>query len=320
MGESALVGKPPANQHDKDIIEGFWRFIGRTYGPGGPPHPSIIPKKPDPKAPGGVNGDAIGEDIAIFTVVTVLILLLSGTRLWVRAFKRNLKWGPDDWAMVAATILFLGVTGSWFASIPFAGVGKHIWNITYQQYQNYFFYLTINQEFFYTGVGVVKISICLFNRRLTGLSSKSWMIYHNVLLVLLSLYCVTSIVTQAIMCVPLWSFMDFANLGRRDYKSHCMDSDKLAKALGFAHAAFDIVLVPVPLIVLYRIQMNRIQKIKLMLLFSVGLLSMVSAIVRNTEIHRSAKKDSTCTLLPGTTPPIPFVTPSRLRVSEINRC
>ena len=298
MTQSALVGHQPANQHDKDIIEGFWRFINKQYGPPAKPNPTIIPKKPVPNAPGGVDGDVIGKNIAIYTVVTVLILALSGTRLWVRAFRRNLKWGLDDWAMVAATILCLGVTGSWYASIPYAGVGKHIWNITYQQYQNYFTYLTINQEFFYTGVGVIKVSICLFNRRLTGLSSKAWMIYHNVLLVLLILYCLTSIFTQAIMCVPLWSFMDFSNLGVRDYQSHCMNSDKLAKALGFAHAAFDLVLVPVPIIVLWKIKMNKVQKIKLMLLFSVGLLSLVSAFRRNTEIHRSAKKDSTCMSLP----------------------
>ena len=295
MVQSALVGQKPANQHDKDIIEGFWRFINRHYGPGGPPHPSIIPKKPVPGASDQSNVPRVyGVSFAMF----FFILLITTARLLTRALKKQLKWGSDDWAIIPATILLLAYELVVVAGVKNSGFGKHIWEITYQNYQNYFMNLTIGSELFYAGMGILKISITLFNKRLAGLTSRKWQIYLNGLLVIYTLYVITAILTQAIMCVPVWILMRFDDLGTRNYMSKCLDSDQVSKALGLLHACFDFFLLPIPLIILRRTRMTTAQRMKLTLLFSMGLLSFIASIVRATlYIHRSASKDATCTCL-----------------------
>ncbi len=53
---------------------------------------------------------------------------------------------------------------------------------------------------FLVSVGLVKVSITLFNRRLTGLTSKRWMIAHNVFLCLLVCYLLIVVFTNVFFC------------------------------------------------------------------------------------------------------------------------
>lgn len=128
MSGSALVGNPPANQNDFYIIRGFYRGYNLPLAN---PEEGIPILKAPPGAPHGQNrGPSI---IASYSVLLFLLVTITSARLALRYFKKNLKWGPDDYAII------LGASGAcaWviicIAMVVMGGAGQHIYDITYVQ-------------------------------------------------------------------------------------------------------------------------------------------------------------------------------------------
>ena len=132
MSGSALVGEPPANQNDYYIIKGFYRGYdvpAMNYSEG-------IPLLVAP--PGAPHGQNRGPGIiASYSVLIFLIVAITSTRLALRYFKKTLKWGLDDYAII------LGASGavSWLAiciaMVIVGGAGHHIYDITYDQFNRF---------------------------------------------------------------------------------------------------------------------------------------------------------------------------------------
>lgn len=139
MAESALLGTLPATQHDRDIVEGFWRIGNHHLGPGGPKHPPLIPTgPPGPLPPNAPHDTRADEVIAQWSVVIVIIVALTGTRLALRVFRRELKVGWDDAAIALASVMGLGYSAWPMLATKIAGAGKHKYDATYVEYENYF--------------------------------------------------------------------------------------------------------------------------------------------------------------------------------------
>ncbi|KAL9039081.1 MAG: hypothetical protein Q9214_005022 [Letrouitia sp. 1 TL-2023] len=101
MTGSALVGQPPATEEDFFIIRGALRVAHQ-------PDSDDVVKKGISSVkvpPGAAHDSRQGTIIAQMAVTIALISLITITRLLLRAFKRELKWGLDDWAII------LGLTG-----------------------------------------------------------------------------------------------------------------------------------------------------------------------------------------------------------------
>ena len=84
--------------------------------------------------PGMIHGQTNGpETIATNTIFIVLLTLITSARLTLRYFRKDLKWGPDDYAI----LLGLGGVVSWFglaiAKVQVGGAGKHVYDITYSE-------------------------------------------------------------------------------------------------------------------------------------------------------------------------------------------
>ena len=132
MSGSALVGEPPANQNDYYIIKGFYRGYNlpvMNYSEG-------IPLLVAP--PGASHGQNRGPGIiGSYSVLIFLLMAITSARLALRYFKKTLKWGPDDYAII------LGASGAvtWLAvCIAMAvvgGAGRHIYDITYDQFNRF---------------------------------------------------------------------------------------------------------------------------------------------------------------------------------------
>ncbi len=129
MSGSALVGNPPANQNDFYIVRGFYRSYNLPFMN---PEEGIPVLKAPPGAPHGQNrGPGI---IGSYSVLIFLLVVITSTRLALRYFKKNLKWGPDDYAII------LGASGAcaWIAitiaMVLVGGSGKHIYDITYAEF------------------------------------------------------------------------------------------------------------------------------------------------------------------------------------------
>lgn len=128
MNGSALVGLPPANQNDWYIVRGFYRGYEVPNM-----NPDIgIPLLAAP--PGAPHGQTRGpQTIAAYAVLIVLLVTITSARLALRFFKKDLRWGLDDYAIIfgaSGAITWLAIA---IAMVLVGGAGRHIYDITYEE-------------------------------------------------------------------------------------------------------------------------------------------------------------------------------------------
>ena len=99
MTGSAFVGHPPSNQDDYWIIKGFLRLTGL-------PDKMIHPDKglPIHKPPHASDNERGTGLLVAMCVAMALIIIITGTRLSLRYFRSDLKWGLDDWMLIPALV------------------------------------------------------------------------------------------------------------------------------------------------------------------------------------------------------------------------
>lgn len=75
------------------------------------------------------------------------------------------------------------------------GAGRHTYESTYEEFNLYMYYLSICKVIFYVAVGLIKISITLFVRRLADRASRKWKLFADIFLgtvvvyILLAIFC-----------------------------------------------------------------------------------------------------------------------------------
>lgn len=142
---------------------------------------------------------------------------------------------------------------------------------------------------------MIKISITLFNRRLTGLTSRRWMMAHYIFLFLLVCYIIITLFLEMFKCHPAASQYSLIRTGQVANRVQCWDCDDVAIGLSAVHVAFDFALLSVPLIILYKIKMDLAKKIRLAVLFSVGSVSCIASVMRHYSQYQTRyRPDLTC--------------------------
>lgn len=136
---------------------------------------------------------------------------------------------------------------------------------------------------FYVTVGLIKISIALFNRRLTGLTSRRWMIFHNIMLGLLVSFIISAICVQVFKCRPILKAWDLKAYGIPDQPLTCIPLTPVALGFNIAHVVLDFALLSVPVIVFCRIKMNMSKRIRLISLFSIACVSVLGSVMRQIK-------------------------------------
>lgn len=294
MKGSTHFGEPPSNQNDYWIIKGLERLL---HIPDGMLDPSLgFPSQlqPPPNYKYETRGPGI---VAGVSVAIVLVTLITGTRLGLRAFRKDLKWGLDDWLIIPAALGAIGWLGCVIGMVTHGGMGKHQWDITYLEYFWSIRLAGISELIFWITVGLIEISITLFNRRLTGLTSARWMVAHYVFLILLVCYITIALLVSLFECSPATSQYSLIKLGKLDKPAKCVDFNTIGITLSSFHVVFDFALLSVPLIVLYKINMNMSKKIRLAFLFSVGSISCIGSALRQ-HYQGQNHADYLCECLP----------------------
>lgn len=185
MSPSAFINTPPANHRDYMIAKGMLLNAGITSDIRDPSKGvKLSPTRPEDysfetKGPGIIAGLSIC--IFVMTAVTCL-------RLWLRFFVPRLKWGLDDTLIIPGLVRILKPLSSiltnftklmaiaypslQIAMVVHGGAGKHIFDVTYEEYYHYKWLANIAQIDFFVCVGIVKMSITAFNIRSVPVSER----------------------------------------------------------------------------------------------------------------------------------------------------
>lgn len=127
------------------------------------------------------------------------------------------------------------------------------------------------------------------------MTSKKWQYAHWTYLALLICLLPICVCLNAFQCQPVaaeYSFKAVAQVADpRTIK--CLNGDKIGLATRCLHIITDWLLIPVPLIIIWRTQMKLSKKLRLMSVFAVGVVSSIASIMRNVLVV-APTPDVTC--------------------------
>jgi hypothetical protein len=124
------------------------------------------------------------------------------------------------------------------------------------------------------------MSITAFNMRLTGLSSRNWMIAHFTFMAVLVCFVLTSLFIYTFRCTPPAAGFSQIVVGKMNVLPKCLREDRLGRGFSAVHVVTDFCLLAVPIIVLWKVKMSRAAKLRLYTVFSMGSFSCVASILR----------------------------------------
>jgi hypothetical protein len=150
---------------------------------------------------------------------------------------------------------------------------------------------------FFVSVGFIKMSITMFNMRLTGLSSRKWMIAHWTFFGLLVVYTLTAFFMNVFQCIPVVGRFDAIATGKLPTPAKCMSTSQLGIIFSSIHVAMDFCLLTVPIIILWKVQMSLSTKLRLYFVFSIGAVSCIGSVFRQLA-QASTGNDMFCMFTP----------------------
>ncbi|APA15264.1 hypothetical protein sscle_14g100340 [Sclerotinia sclerotiorum 1980 UF-70] len=274
---SALIGHPPNTTNDYYIVAYLNNAFGRKISPmKGITIPPLSP--PDYVFESRSTSLLIAMSVSIFFMFSFTVL-----RLLIRLLNRGLVLGLDDLFIVPGVILAMTWPILQILAVVYGGAGKHIWDVTYEEYGYFKRYTNLSKTFFFVSAGVVKISICLFNRRLTAMTTRRWLWFNNAFLVVLVVFILVSLFWTIFSCNPVWGGWDAIRLGREGVVAKCFPVSTLGSVLSTVHVVTDFGLLAVPLIVLWKVKMGWRTRGRLYVVFAVGGASMIGSILRQIK-------------------------------------
>ena len=134
MTGSALLGHPANTPEDTAIIRGFFQLSTSM-----PASQALSPSATIPvKTPPGARHDSRQAGlIASMAVLMSLVTVITGTRLSLRLFRKDLKWGLDDWAIILGLVGVLAWCSLVLALATVGGAGKHMYDLTYAEFEEF---------------------------------------------------------------------------------------------------------------------------------------------------------------------------------------
>ncbi|KAG8668170.1 hypothetical protein FPOAC1_007546 [Fusarium poae] len=188
MSTSAFVGSPPATEDDLHIVKGVLRMyglenfnasLGLTFSIQKPENPPVETKVP--------------EILAGMVIVIVAIVVPTVARILIRSRGARTQFGADDWAIICAASLAVVYPILCIVMLFQTGAGRHTYESTYEEYNLYMYYLTVCKIIFYIAVGLIKVSITLFVRRLADRASRKWKLFADMFLGTVIIYLLLAI-------------------------------------------------------------------------------------------------------------------------------
>ncbi|KAK7724016.1 hypothetical protein SLS64_000350 [Diaporthe eres] len=282
---SAILGNPPNNQDDFFIVRGIFRSVG-LFSANASRGWITVPKEPagyvyETKQPGIIAG---------MVIVILLISVVTATRLALRYYSTKMVFGSDDWVILAAASIAVTYPILQILMVVQGGAGHHVWEVTYAQYNVYAYYGRVCQIIFYIAVGLIKISITLFIRRIVDCISRFWTVITDLFLAVEVAYVLLAIFWQVLLCKPPRASWDRWYAGSLGSPASCLDNTLSVRTLRVAHLALGVLLLLTPVVILWNVRMRWQKKARLFLIWAAGALSVIGGLLQQLQ---TISKDST---------------------------
>ena len=196
--------------------------------------------------------------IAVCTALSLVFLVLRlVTRIYV---SRAVGW--DDYCALA-TFPFLVAYGVILGINTRYGMGLHEEDMPKGIVIEYYRWIDIGSPFYMVSLLGYKMSILLVYLRVYGINKKfRWAVYATMFITFAYLF--SNFWTQLFGCHP------FAKEFNKKLPGHCIDQIKSDYAYGSLNVITDAIIFILPLPMLWKLKLNKKEKVGLTLLFMVG--------------------------------------------------
>ncbi|KAL4923135.1 putative integral membrane protein Pth11-like [Aspergillus undulatus] len=206
--------------------------------------------------------------IALTVLATVAVIL----RMVARVKVQQVRFGMDDWFIVASlvptyAILACTVVGGRY------GLGKHVWVVPMNKItrvnQTHFAYVLI----YVWAIPLIKLSIITFYRRIFGMTRIMWLCTF----LTLGYFVSCTIAFSACCRPPSYYWTQYAEPGG----GHCLfDLYPFYIGNAAANVATDLLILVVPIPLVWRLQMRRVQKWLISGVFLLGSFVCIASLIR----------------------------------------
>ena len=125
--------------------------------------------------------------------------------------------------------------------------------------------------------GLMKLSVLFFFRRIFKIQ-KSFRIFNNIMIVLVSIWAITFLFAAAFECGV---HPEIQWIGGTNNKTGCVDQTRMNFIFSITDTIGDILIVSMPYPCIKRLQMSKREKVRLVSIFLLGTLSTVARSVLN---------------------------------------
>lgn len=154
-----------------------------------------------------------------------------------------------------------------------------MYDVTYHKYRMFKYIAVTQSVMFYEAIAWIKMSIIAFNMRLTGLTSKRWMIVHWTFFAVMVGFAIVVPALSIFWMDPPRARWDLVYAGKMDAAPRqTVNALIMSNFFISIHVASDVLLLSLFAIVLWKLKMSWAVKIRLLMVFAVGAISFIAAI------------------------------------------
>ncbi|CAK3920277.1 hypothetical protein AC579_6149 [Lecanosticta acicola] len=243
------------------------------------PTPTDLNHTPAASAPPGFTSNLIDPvrkevlpGITLAIVGMVISTAFLAMRVYTKAFLARI-FGLDDILLIISWAASLSVQITIVYYMADRTMGTHVWDISVQQLKNLVLVTSVDSVTYLIVLATAKIAILLFYLKL---ARERWFILatYAAMGVVVS-YGIALACSLIFACTPLVRVWDVTVT-----EGHCINRGKIYLATAGLNATTDIVILILPMPMIYKLQVKRIQKLGLLFIFSIGSTTMVTSMIR----------------------------------------
>ncbi|KAL7627222.1 hypothetical protein AAE478_003998 [Parahypoxylon ruwenzoriense] len=206
------------------------------------------------------NAKLIYIPVGVFLAICPLVV---GIRIWSR-LGNGTKLGADDYTILVSLGFALASDGIMLAACHY-GYGRHAVALSASNKFKAFKYFYLCQVTYKACINLTKASILLLYLRIfSGVKWFRWMCCF--MLTCIVMYCIASVTATILQCTPVTRAFD------KSINGTCIDNGQFWYANAGFSIATDVIILILPMPLVYMLQISRIQKAALIIVFALGVL------------------------------------------------